>query len=251
MKANPTERENKILSLLSEHSGISVAQISERLQVSAVTVRNDMRSLAGKGFVIRLKGGAFPAFHESVLERQKRMVREKTRIAKAAAALISDGDHLMIVASTTSTLIVKYLLDKRDVHIVTNSTLVLPYVRINPSLTVTVVGGEFRPATESIVGPVALKELEHFHVKFAFIGCDGFSREHGVTAELIDGAEVVKKMAQQADEKVLVVDSSKYGKAGFAYIMPTEQMDRIITDDALPPDAALELQERGIALELV
>lgn len=251
MKARPSERENKILAILAEDAGISVAQISERLNVSSVTIRNDLRSLAGKGFVVRSKGGAFPAFHESVLDRQRQRVKEKTRIAKAAAAMIRDGDQVMIVASTTSSLIVKYLLGRRDVHVVTNSTLVLPYARINPSLTVTVVGGEFRAATEAMVGPVALRELETFHVKYAFIGCDGFSLENGVTAELIDGAEVVKKMAEQAQETVLLVDSSKYGKAGFAYMMPMESPDRIITDRGLRPEDQAVLESSGLAIEVV
>ncbi|MCP4453005.1 MAG: DeoR/GlpR transcriptional regulator [Planctomycetes bacterium] len=251
MKANPAERESKILAILADDTGISVAQISERLDVSSVTIRNDLRSLAGKGFVVRAKGCVFPSLHKSILDRQKQRVKEKTRIAKAAAAMINDGDGIMIVASTTSTQIVKYLIEKRDVHIVTNSTLVLPYARVNPSLSVTVVGGEFRASTESIVGPIALRELEYFHVKYAFIGCDGFSLENGATAELIDGAEVVKKMAEQAEEKILVVDSTKYGKAGFTYMMPLESMDMVITDDGLKDEDRAILEEQGLKIEVV
>ena len=251
MKAGATERENKVLAILAEDAGISVARMSERLGVSSVTIRNDLRSLAGKGFVVRSRGGAFPAFHESILDRQKQRIKEKVRIAKAAASLVNDGDHIMTVASTTSTLIVKYLLGKRDIHVVTNSTLVLPYARINPSLHVTVVGGEFRASTEAIVGPVALRELEQFHVKYAFIGCDGFSLENGVTAEQVDGAEVVKKMAEQAQETILLVDSSKCGKAGFAYIMPLESLDRVITDRALTPSDRAALESTGLSIEVV
>ncbi len=239
------------MTILADDTGISVAQISERLSVSSVTIRNDLRSLAGKGFVVRAKGGVFPSLHKRILNRQKQMVKEKARIAKAAAAMVKDGDRVMVVASTTSTLIVKYLFEKRDVHIVTNSTLVLPYVRVNPSLSVTVVGGEFRASTESVVGPIALRELAYFHVKYAFIGCDGFSLKNGATAELIDGAEVVRKMAGQAEEKILVVDSTKYGRAGFTYMMPLESMDKIITDDGLKDQDRTTLEEQGLKIEVV
>ena len=70
-------REKKILHILSEDSGKTVTEISEMLEVSAVTIRSDLKALADKGVVIRTRGGAFPAFHPSILERQKHMVDEK------------------------------------------------------------------------------------------------------------------------------------------------------------------------------
>ena len=132
----------------------------------------------------------------------------------------------MIEAGTTTALIAKYLLGKRDVHVVTNSTLVIPYARFNPSLHLTVVGGEFRPSTESLVGPVALRDLEEFHVRIAFIGTDGFSLESGLTTHLVEGAEIVRKMQAQAKRTVLVADSSKWGKVGFARVLPLGEVDR-------------------------
>ncbi len=228
-----SDRERRILDILADDAGISVSGLGERLEVSSVTVRSDLKGLAEKGFIVRTKGGAFPAFHPNILERQKSMVEEKKRVAKAAAGLIEDGDNVIIVAGTTAGLIVKYLLGKRDVHIVTNSTMVLPYGRINPSLRITFVGGEFRPSAEAMVGPIALRELEQFHVDKAFVGTDGFSVDHGLTAHLVELAEIVKKTADQAGEIILVADSSKYGKAGFAHILPLSRVGRIVIDDGL------------------
>jgi len=246
MIKNLTERERELLMLLAEDSSLSVTEISKTLKVSAVTVRHDLSSLSDKGFVVRTRGGAFPAFNPSILVRQRNMVDVKSRIAKAAADLIEDGDTIMIEAGTTTALIAQYLLGKRDIHIVTNSTLIIPYARINPSIHLTLTGGAFRPFTESIVGPVALKELEQFHVKYAFVGTDGFSLKTGLTTHLVEGAEIVKKMADQAGTIICVADSSKYGNAGFVKVLPLENIGTLITDSGLDSAVVNEIKEKGV-----
>jgi len=245
------ERESKILGMLADDSTLSVAKVSELLKVSSVTVRSDLNSLAEKGYVVRTHGGAVPSFHSSILRRQKLKNSEKCRIAKAAASLLKDGDTVMIEAGTTTALIVKYLMGRHDIHIVTNSTLVFPYARMNPSIRVTLVGGEFRPSTESVVGPISLRDLEQFYVDIAFIGTDGFSLERGLTSHLVEGAEVVKKMASQATRTILVGDSSKHGQSGFVRILPLTSVDTIITDTGLKKSVCSELSDAGIAVKRV
>jgi len=244
-------RRKEVLRILFEDTGATVSEISDRLNVSTVTIRSDLDGLSESGYIIRTRGGAIPAFHPSILDRQKTMGQEKARIAKAAGDMVADGDKVMIVAGTTTALIPRFLLGRRDVHIVTNSTLLLPYVRINPSLHVTLVGGQFLASGEATVGPMALRELAQFHVRMAFLGTDGFNLESGFTSHQVDVAEVVKHMAQQADESILCADSSKYGKAGFAHILPLTEVSSIITDDKLGDRNKAELEAQGITVTCV
>jgi DeoR family transcriptional regulator, galactitol utilization operon repressor len=250
MIQNLSEREKSILDLLCENSDSSVSRLSEILKVSHVTIRNDLNSLAEKGLIIRTRGGAFPAFHPDIMERQRTKNAEKSRIAKAAADMIEDGDTVMIEAGTTTALICRYLYGKRDVRIVTNSTLTLPMGRTNPSIRLTLVGGEFRASTESVVGPIALEELKRFHVGCAFVGTDGFSLAAGLTTHLIEGAEIVKMMANQADKTVLVADKTKYGRRGFVQVLPLESMHTIITDSDFPEEEKQVLQEQGVTIKI-
>ena len=251
MIAKLSGRRKEILRILSEDANATVTEISDRLSVSTVTIRSDLEGLSESGYIIRTRGGAIPAFHQSILDRQRAMAEGEARIAKAAADRVADGDKVMIVAGTTTALIPRFLLGRRDVHIVTNSTLLLPYVRINPSLHVTLVGGQFLASGEAIVGPMALRELDQFHVRLAFLGTDGFSLESGFTAHQVDIAEVVKHMADQADESVLCADSSKYGKAGFAHILPLTRISSIITDDRFAKHDKAELEKQGITVSCV
>ena len=243
---NLNERKRQILRMLAEDDSISVNDISKSLKVSAVTVRSDLSSLEDSGFIIRTRGGALPTFHKSILDRQKNMIQEKTRIAKMAASLVDDGDTVMVEAGTTTALVAKYLLGKRDVHVVTNSTLLLRYARTNPSLNVTVTGGEFRPMTESFVGSMALRELEQFHVRLAFVGTDGFSIENGLTTHLAEGAEIVRMMAARSEKTILVADSGKYDRAGFARVLPLEDVDVLIIDAGVDESSLTAIRELGV-----
>ena len=133
----------------------------------------------------------------------------------------------------------------------TNSTLLFSYTRVNPGIQLTLTGGEFRRSTESMVGSLALKTLEQFNVRLAFVGTDGFSLEKGMTTHLLEGAEIVKAMAKQADKTILVADSSKYGKAGFVRVLPLKSVGMIITDEGLPGEVVSSLREEIAELKLV
>jgi DeoR family galactitol utilization operon repressor len=245
------DRERTILKLLSERGSLSVSLLSRELGVSEVTVRSDLKELEERGYLVRSRGGAYPAMNQSIVERQQLRIEEKNRIARAAADLVQDGDTIMIVAGTTTALVPKFLLGKGNIHIVTDSTLLFPWARSNPALDLTVVGGEFRGSTESFIGPIAMDAIRRFNVKLAFISADGFSIERGLTTHIVEGAEMVKAMTAQADRCVLLADSSKYGRSGFVTIMPLDSVDTLITDSELDAAQAALLQELGLELIIV
>ena len=247
---NLNDRKRLILQMLAEDSNISVNDISKSLHVSAVTIRSDLSGLEESGFIIRTRGGALPAFHKSILDRQRNMIEEKTRIAKTAASLVNDGDSIMVEAGTTTALVARFLLGKRDIHVVTNSTLLLRYARINPSLNLTVTGGEFRPMTESFVGSMTLRELEQFHVRLAFVGTDGFSIDNGLTTHLAEGAEIVRMMTALSQETILLADSGKYGRAGFARVLSLNQVDALITDSGMVESDLSLIRDQGVRIYL-
>jgi DeoR family galactitol utilization operon repressor len=244
-------RERAIIDRLSEDGAVSVVNLAKELGYSEVTIRGDLKLLEEKGWINRTRGGASPALHRNILERQRVFPERKNAIARAAAELVNDGDVIMIEAGTTTALIARYLAGKRDVHIVTNSTLVFSYGRMNPNLQITMTGGEFRRPTESLVGPIALETISRLNVRLAFVGTDGFTLEHGMTTHLMEGAEIVKAMRAHAGTTILVVDSSKYGRMGFANVLPLAEVDLILTDEYLDGAAAAELEAADIRVRRV
>lgn len=251
MFQNLNEREAQVLELLVDEQGISVTEMGSRLGVSAVTVRSTLNALADKGVIVRTWGGAAPAFHTDILERQRASTAAKTAIARAAAELISDGDTVMIEAGTTTAAVGRFLFGKQGVHVVTNSMLFVPYGRSNPALQITVVGGRFQAATESNVGPIALRQLEQFHVDIAFVGTDGFSVEHGTTTHHVEGAEVVRTMVKRARTSVLLADSSKYGRAGFTHVLDLSDFSLVITDSGINAESRAAFRDAPVELRVV
>jgi len=237
--------------LLAERGVVNVSELAERFQVSEVTIRADLRGLEERGLVSRTRGGAVPSLHRDILERQAQHVDEKARIARAAAELVDDGDVFMVEAGTTTAQIVRFLGAKRDIHLVTNSMLAFAFSRANPALQVTVTGGDFRRSTESFVGPLAQRMLERMNVKWAFVGTDGFSADKGMTTHLLEGAEIVLTMRRNAARTVLVADASKYGRVGFASVLPLQEVDMVITDERLSEKARKELAEADIRVDIV
>ncbi len=235
-----------ILDLLAEDSKISVSELAKKFGVTMVTARADLVALAEEGYILRTHGGAMPAFHPQILERVRSKKDLKASVARAAAQQIEDGDTVIISTGTTTALIPKYLLGKRDIHIVTNNTLLLTYARSNPQLRVTLVGGEFRPSEEGLVGPLAVKAIEQFHVAKAFIGIDGASVKQGFTANCVESADFVRKMADQADQIFAVADSGKFSNAGFARILPFNAVHTLVTDAFLNKEFEDKLVEENV-----
>jgi len=249
--SNTSERQREIARLLAEDAKTSVSRLGEILGVSAVTIRSDLNEMAELGVLVRTRGGGLPAFHPAILERLTRRKEEKTRIARAAAGMIEDGDEVMIIAGTTTASVPRFLLGKRDIKVVTNSSLMFPHARVNPNLSLTVVGGEFRPASEAFVGPNTLRDLAQFHVSKAFLSTDGFTLEKGITANSVEIAEVVRKMAEQSRERILLADSSKLGRIGFAHIMEADCIELLITDSGIGDEEVSRFEEQGIRVVVV
>jgi DeoR family galactitol utilization operon repressor len=245
---NLKDRERTIVQLLAEEPLLTVNDLSERLGVSVVTARSDMDALAEKGYLVRIRGGALPAFHPDIIARQQSRIDEKRRIARAAAEMVGDGDSIMIESGTTTALIARFLLGKKDLKVVTDSTLILPYVRANPMISLAFVGGIFRPGTESMVGPITIAELSQYHVRIAFVGADGVSAGHGLTTNFVEAAEVSRTMARHCDRTVLVVDSSKFGKRGFTQVMPLSDVDAVITDSDISPEMRRDIEDCGVEM---
>jgi DeoR family galactitol utilization operon repressor len=98
---------------------------------------------------------------------------------------------------------------------------------------------------------MALEALSRFHVSTAFVGTDGFSPDFGLTTHLVEGAEIVKQMAERADRTVLVADSSKFGRRGFVQVLPLDRVDVVLSDTELSEEARERITELGVEVETV
>jgi DeoR/GlpR family transcriptional regulator of sugar metabolism len=249
------ERRQEILSQVSRHGRVSVAELSRQFGVSEVTIRSDLQSLAGRNLVVRTHGGAVPAIRGlhnlSLATRRQRQVQEKSRIGEAGAALVADGDAIFLDSSSTALAIAGHLKDHRHLTIVTNSLAVAQEMLDAPGVTVVTAGGTLRRDTASLVGTDGLEMLRKYNIQKGFFGAHGINLPEGLTDVSADEADVKRPLVVMCRRVIAVLDATKWGQVGLASFAHLEQIDSVITDHHAPPDLVEQVRSLGIEVVLV
>lgn len=208
------ERFSRILAILEEKNTISVQELSSQLSTSESTIRRDLTKLSQMGKLRKFHGGATavaPLYNtedDSFSVRLKRNIDSKQKIAQFAASLVEAGDFIFIDAGTTTELLSKHLA-VRNIGIVTNSTIIARSLA-NSGYSVTLLGGEIKPLTEAIVGPMALADLRPFNFTKGFFGVNGIHPKYGYTTPQMNEASVKIQAMSQCRERYILADSSKF-----------------------------------------
>lgn len=246
------ERRQRLVELIAERGFVNMAALVERLGVSESTVRRDLAQLDEEGLVKRTHGGAvFISDRFSVLNfaaRQASAQAEKRAIGRKVAELIRDDEVILINGGTTTHEVARHLLG-RPMRVVTNSLPIANLFSAAPEIELTVVGGYLYPRTGVTMGPVARNSLEAVHANKAVMGCAGVTSEGYFNANALM-VEVEQQMMACADEVVMVVDSSKFGRRALARICELGQIDYVICDDALDERWAEAMRAAGVKLVL-
>jgi DeoR/GlpR family transcriptional regulator of sugar metabolism len=130
--------------------------------------------------------------------------------------------------------------------LVTNSQPIAHEVLTWASPNLTILGGVFLPDYQATVGPQTLAQLQDLTADKLFLGADGLTLAGGATTANVLMAQVDGMMAEHAREVILVLDSSKIGRAGFVPIKPVDSIHKLITDADAPPEFVDAVRARGV-----
>ena len=244
------ERRNAILEKLQAERRVVVSELSQIYKVSEETIRRDLEKLENDGFVIKSYGGAVINENANVdlpfNIRKKRNVISKQKIAEVISSRIKDGTSIMLDASSTAVYIAKALKERKNLTLITNSIEILIEMFDTPNVYVLSTGGAMREGSFALVGPQTDKMLKSYHVDVAIVSAKGFDLETGMTDTEELHANNKKTMLHAGREKVLAVDSSKFGKTAFTEIGTLEDISMVVTD-AKPDEVWLQaFKEYGI-----
>ncbi|MCH4280480.1 DeoR/GlpR family DNA-binding transcription regulator [Mediterraneibacter sp. NSJ-151] len=244
------ERRNAILEKLQAERRVVVSELSQIYKVSEETIRRDLEKLENDGFAIKSYGGAVINENANVdlpfNIRKKRNVISKQKIAEVISSRIKDGTSIMLDASSTAVYIAKALKERKNLTLITNSIEILIEMFDTPNVNVLSTGGAMREGSFALVGPQTDKMLKSYHVDVAIVSAKGFDLETGMTDTEELHANNKKTMLHAGREKVLAVDSSKFGKTAFTEIGTLEDISMVVTD-AKPDEVWLQaFKEYGI-----
>ncbi|MEG1426448.1 MAG: DeoR/GlpR family DNA-binding transcription regulator [Oscillospiraceae bacterium] len=243
------ERQQRILTLLGDQRELSVAHLSQLLEISQVTVRKDIDVLVAEGYATRRHGSVLAVSGENIAGRLLRSYEEKLEIAKRAASLVRDGDTVLIESGSTCAILGKLLAkQKRNLTIVTNSFFIADFIREFTEVKTILLGGEFQPEAKVAVGPLTALCLQQFYGKYLFCGVDGLSPQWGFTLSDPMRADTVVHMAKSAQETCVLTTSEKFRQRGTATQLPFSQVSRLFTDSGISQEEQLFFEEKGISV---
>ena len=245
------ERRQVLLDLLQKQPGLRVPEIALALKVSEGTVRNDLNALEVEGLLTRVHGGAVLRnqtrdFNAAFNTRYKEHAAEKTAIAKNAAALVQDGDSLLLDSSSTVFYFAMQLGERHRLRIVTNGIEVARLLAQNSTNTVILIGGIMNPDGSSVTGLLSEQIIADLHVQKAFVSCSGFSVERGMAEVHFGEAQIKRKALESARQVFALIDSSKMGVEDLTIFAHPLQITHLFTDSGVSEDWVPRLQWANI-----
>jgi len=248
------ERRRRIRELLRAEGRVTVEALATRFGTSQVTIRGDLSRLESAGALTRTHGGALRVPDDQPLDvKQLQHRAEKQRIAAAAAALIRDGETIILDSGTTTAEIARCIrkLDLESINVITNALNIAALLIDVPSVRLIVPGGILRRESNSLSGPMAETALASLQANRLYLGADAVDPQLGVMTPHLAEAELNAKMIAISQQVVVVADSSKFMRRNISLIARVEQLHLLITDRSAPADAVQQLQACGVEVRLV
>ncbi len=259
---NRYARLNALLDVMATEGHVDVGALARRFGVSPSTVRRDLNHLHEQQLVNRTRGGAVATtvnYDLPVRYRSARRGSRKTRVGRAAAALVPAGCVVGMNGGTTTTETARALAE-RDlpgadggpgrITVVTNAINIAAELTVRRHVKVVMTGGVARAQSFELTGALAHDTLARIDLDLAFLGVDAFGPEQGARALDEEEARINQLMARRARMVVVVADSGKLAARAFALICPLEEVDCLVTDTGAPAGAVAAIRAAGVRVVL-
>ncbi|HZO53901.1 MAG TPA: DeoR/GlpR family DNA-binding transcription regulator [Bryobacteraceae bacterium] len=246
------ERRRAVLEMINRQGRVVISDLSRHFNVSSVTARADINALLKRDLLVRSHGGAIRKSEATVdypLDvKASQHHDEKVRIGHAAAALVREGQTVLLDSGTTTLEVSRAIRNRKLSHVtlITNSLAIATELCNVSGINIIMIGGMLRRISRSFAGPQALKLLADLRVDHFFLGVDGLEPEIGPSTPDILEAELNAAMIRCAREVSVVTDSSKIGRSSLSLIAPITSIHRVITDSGITPEHRESLKSKGI-----
>jgi len=237
----PSERQKKIVDLLSTRDVVTIPELITEFKISIETVRRDLAILEKQGRIQKVYGGAKirdSTFTEPTMEsRIVNRLLQKESIGKKCCEFINDGDCIFIDSGSTTYHIAKHLTNKKNLTIITNSIPVVNEL-MNTDFEIIIIGGKLRHNERSIVTYDYIFNFSQLNIQKSFICIGGITTENGISDFNMQEAVTKKIIIERSKEVFVVADSSKFDRNVTISIAALNKINYIITDSNLSRNTA-------------
>ncbi len=248
------ERHTIILSAIEERAVATVADLCNLTQVSEATIRRDIAALHMQKRLRRVRGGAEAVNPPQIVGlagrpfsvNETRQIKQKQAIARCAVDLCEDGDSIIINGGTTTFQMV-HPLALRRCQVFTNSFPIAEHLLKHSKNNIMLSGGVIYREQYVILSPFENDVTRNFYAKRMFMGAQGLAPIGLMEADpLLIQAE--QKLLNQADELVVLVDSTKFDNRSSLVLCALDRIDTVITDEGISDKSAAMLESAEVTL---
>ncbi|QOL15884.1 DeoR/GlpR transcriptional regulator [Dickeya dianthicola] len=247
-------RLDQILDYLKSHNLVTVDELVTVIDASPATIRRDLIKLDEQGVISRSHGGVtlnrFIPSQPTTNEKLQRSLAEKQAIARQAASLVQPGNAVVLDAGTTMLELARNL-THLPLRVITADLQIALFLSEFKQIEVTIIGGRIDDSSQSCIGEHGRRLLRSVYPDIAFISCNSWSLEKGITTPTEEKAGIKQDLGMNASRRVLLADSSKYGAYSLFCVSPLSELTDIITDSSLPPEVERQLRAQPFNLQLV
>lgn len=251
------QRANKIIDILKEKNGATVKELALILGVSEMTIRRDLEILKCNNIINNVYGAAIynPSNNieklESLYNIENELVKhenEKIKIGKAAASLINENDIVIIDTGTTTEKLAEFINNDINISALIYNTNILMALSKKKNIKLIFSGGYFHPNTMMFESPEGISLIEKTRATKVFVSAAGVHENLGVTCS--NSYEVLTKKAiiKSSLEKILLVDSQKFGIVKSSYFAELSDFHTIITDSGISETWRKKINDLGLKL---
>lgn len=248
------ERHDSIIDLLNKKKQVTVLELSELLNVSVSTIRNDLTKLEKDGFLTKTHGGAILQKDEekyiAFTERISKNIEEKEAIANKALTLINDGQCIILDASSTSLFLAKKLHPFKRLTVITNSLYTALELKDNPNIKVILTGGLITTNSYSLEGLLGENLIKSIHADLCFASAKGFTINEGLTDFNIYESELKKVLAKRSNKLIALLDHSKLDIISIASFATASDINTLITDENISQELIDKYKSANINLSI-
>lgn len=247
---NPLQRYEKIMEMLLAANQVTVAELSERLDVTGKTIREDLAKLEEKGLLHRVHGGAVLAQADQlgILSVKNPVIRhaaEKAEVAKLAVSLIEPNDIIALDGGTTTQEIARHL-GNQPLTVVTNDVIVISELARKDAIRLVVPGG-YR-VRNMLTGAEAVSYIRKLNIHKAFLTATGIQPDSGFSIYTGEFYDIKRAWIETARISYVTADHHKFGQGALFTFAELGEVEAILTDPGIPPETEEQYRQAGVRL---
>lgn len=228
------EREDEIMALLAETEYATVDYLVRKINISASSIRRDLKNLEERGLVVRSYGGVKLASSMGkqipFALRSHENSAQKKQMAKAAVSLLHPGDTVFLDGSSSAYFVAELLSSIGGITVFTNSIDVMACLS-GYDVRAYCTGGEISKDNRAVlVGGYTQEFLRLIHADVAMFSVQAIAPNGSFFDCYAEEVAVRNIMMENASRKILLCDSSKWNKTSTFYQSHIRFVDYFVTD---------------------